>query len=153
MSVLFRCNHFQQTKAFDLFFLNFFLKLFFLEQLKSLITKQPQVCSEKDRCTPSSSRIFKSVFGLKRRLSRLTEHAAPTCYIHIFLFEREQYEDFNDFERENYEDFNDIIDLLIGKIFGFVFSRKMGGTIEVFYASTFSFEHACIDVYMRGVLG
>ena len=30
-----------------------------------------------------------------------------------YLFEREQYKDFNDFERENYEDFNDIIDLLI----------------------------------------
>ena len=41
-----------------------------------------------------------------------------------YLFEREQYKDFNDFERENYEDFNDIIDLLI--IFGF--SRKMGAT-------------------------
>ena len=62
-------------------------------------------------------------------------------YIYTYLFEREQSEDFNDFERENYEDFNDIIDLLIGKIFGFVFSRKMGGTIEVFYALTLSFEH------------
>ena len=42
----------------------------------------------------------------------------------LYLFEREQYEDFNDFEREKYEDFNDIIYLLIGKVFGFVFAHS-----------------------------
>ena len=52
-----------------------------------------------------------------------------------YLFEREQYKDFNDFERENYEDFNEVIDLLI--IFGFVFLEKW--VQQVFYA--LSFEH------------
>ena len=58
-----------------------------------------------------------------------------------YLFEREQYEDFNDFERENYEDFNDIIDLLI--IFGFVFSRKMGATSFLCSFLSIACTYAC----------
>ena len=69
----FSVQSFPANKSLWFIFLKFLPQAVYLEQLKSLITKQPQVCSEKDRCEPSTSRIFESVFGLKRRPSRLTE--------------------------------------------------------------------------------
>ena len=84
-------NSFPAIEAFDLFFINFFLKLFF--ETTEIFDKETaaSMFRKGQVLTIKLSRIFESVFCLKRRPSRLTEHPQHAILVWKGIIQRFQW--------------------------------------------------------------